>query len=48
MISHGEAADASMMREQFPNMQRVYQDNHGSVWSATGASGVSDGNTKGT
>jgi hypothetical protein len=48
MISHGETADATMMREQFPNMQRVYQDNHGSVWSATGASGVSDGNTKGT
>jgi hypothetical protein len=48
MISHGETADATMMREQFPNMQRVYQDSHGSVWSATGASGVSDGNTKGT
>jgi hypothetical protein len=48
MISHGETADATMMREQFPNMRRVYQDSHGSVWSATRAPGVSDGNTKGT
>jgi hypothetical protein len=48
MISHGETADATMMREQFPKMQRVYQDSHGSVWSATSGSAVSDGNTKGT
>lgn len=34
MISHGVAADAQMMREQFPNMHRVYADRHGSVWSA--------------
>jgi hypothetical protein len=48
MISHGERADATMMRDQFPDMHRVYQDSFGSVWSATGASGVSDSNTKGT
>jgi hypothetical protein len=35
MISHGEADDASMMRDNFSAMHRVYQDSHGSVWSAT-------------
>ena len=47
MISHGEEADATMMREQFPKMHRVYQDSHGSVWSATSASAVSDRAGKG-
>jgi hypothetical protein len=48
MFSHGETADAAMMRDQFPDMHRVYQDEHGSVWSAASPSGVSGGNTKGT
>jgi hypothetical protein len=46
MISHGEAADAAMMREQFPGMQPVYRDGHGSVWSATGP--TTKGLAKGT
>jgi hypothetical protein len=33
MITHGEAADATMMRDQFPAMHQVYQDGFGSVWS---------------
>jgi hypothetical protein len=48
MISHGEAADAIMMQNQFPDMHRVYRDSHGSVWSATGPPGMRDGDTKGT
>jgi hypothetical protein len=33
MLSHGSAADASMMRQYFPEMSRVYTDNRGAVWS---------------
>jgi hypothetical protein len=48
MISHGETADATMMRNQFPDMHCVYQDSHGAVWSSASASGVSDCTHKGT
>ena len=41
MISHGETADATMMRDQFPDMHQVYQDGFGSVWSATVAARAS-------
>jgi hypothetical protein len=33
MITHGPAADAEMMRANFPQMHRVYTDRFGSVWS---------------
>jgi hypothetical protein len=42
MITHGMAADATMMQQQFPGMHRVYQDKFGAVWSATGAPLASD------
>ena len=32
MISHGNAADASLMQACFPQMRRVYDSPHGSVW----------------
>jgi len=48
MISHGASADATMMQDNFPGMHRVYQDDHGSVWSAKGQSGASNSNAKGT
>jgi hypothetical protein len=34
MITHGEAQDAQMMHDHFQDMQKVYQDKFGSVWSA--------------
>jgi hypothetical protein len=34
MITHGEAQDAQMMHDHFKEMQKVYQDKFGSVWSA--------------
>jgi hypothetical protein len=34
MITHGPAADAEMMRANFPHLHRVYADRFGSVWSA--------------
>jgi hypothetical protein len=34
MITHGSAADAQMMRENFPEMHPVHIDKFGSVWSA--------------
>lgn len=34
MITHGKAADETMMRAQFPAMHKVYGDEHGAVWSA--------------
>jgi hypothetical protein len=34
MYSHGAARDAEMMHQQFPDMQQVYADKFGSVWSA--------------
>jgi hypothetical protein len=34
MITHGAAADADMMHENFPDMHPVYHDRYGSVWSA--------------
>ncbi len=37
MLSHGAAADTEMMHEHFPQMQRVFADAHGSVWSAASA-----------
>jgi hypothetical protein len=42
MFSHGLDADAQMMREQFPDLRRVYADRYGSVWSAgaTNAAGA--------
>jgi hypothetical protein len=42
MITHGVAADATMMQGQFPEMHRVYADKYGSVWSATGVPLASD------
>jgi hypothetical protein len=47
MLSHGEAADAAMMQDHFPDMHRVYQDSHGSVWSATGVASAGGSNAKG-
>jgi hypothetical protein len=35
MFAHGKAADAAMLRQYFPQMQRVAKDRYGSVWSAT-------------
>ena len=32
MVSHGPTADAELMREQFPRMQRASLGPHGSVW----------------
>ena len=34
LLSHGQAADAAMMREHFPDLHRVFTDSQGSVWSA--------------
>jgi hypothetical protein len=34
MITHGAAADAQMMHENFPGMHPVYHDRFGSIWSA--------------
>jgi hypothetical protein len=33
MYSHGAAADAQMMRQQYPLLHMVYADRHGAVWS---------------
>lgn len=33
MVSHGAAADSTLMREQFPQMHKIYQDPYGSVWA---------------
>jgi hypothetical protein len=34
MFSHGAAADAQLMRQQYPLLHEVYADRYGSVWSA--------------
>lgn len=34
MITHGAAADAQMMHDNFPDMHPVYHDRYGSIWSA--------------
>lgn len=34
MLSHGDAADARMMAENFPDFHLVYMGPHGAVWSA--------------
>jgi len=34
MFSHGTAADALLMRQQYPLLHEVYADRYGSVWSA--------------
>jgi hypothetical protein len=34
MFSHGAAADAQMMQQNFPLLHLVYADRHGTVWSA--------------
>jgi hypothetical protein len=34
MFSHGAAADAQLMRQQYPLLHEVYTDRYGSVWSA--------------
>lgn len=40
MMSHGSAADMNLMRAQFPQMRRILDSPHGSVW-VSGASHVS-------
>jgi hypothetical protein len=37
MISHGEAADSTMMARYYPTLHRVYADRYGTVWSGRGA-----------
>jgi hypothetical protein len=34
MFSHGAAADAQLMQQQYPLLHEVYVDRYGSVWSA--------------
>jgi hypothetical protein len=34
MITRGTADDEAMMRDHFPDLHRVYADEHGTVWSA--------------
>lgn len=37
MITHGTAADARMMQQEFPTFGQVYADRFGTVWSAAGS-----------
>jgi hypothetical protein len=39
MVSHGLAADTELMRRYFPEMQRVYDDAHGSIWARPARNG---------
>jgi hypothetical protein len=34
MLSRGKSDEAALMQAHFPDMHRVYADEHGTVWSA--------------